>query len=112
MTRSAVIPETVWVRKKELTDDGLFLILRVRANIHQVTVEDMDGESRTEYEYDEEEIKYQVPDGITTSAEIKTLLGTEEPNLIQTARRKGVQKSIYAESIEKLRETRKTIEKM
>jgi len=105
MTRSAVQPETIWVRKKELTDDGLFLILKVRSNIHQVTVEDMDGESHIEYKYDEEEIRYQVPDGITTSAEIKSLLGTEEDNLVQIADRNKVRKAIYGEPIEMLRQT-------
>lgn len=103
------MPDTIWVRKKELTNDGFYLILRVRSNIHQITVEDMDGESHTEYEYDEGELRYQVSDDITTSAEIKSLLETEKANLIQKAGRVKVQTALYAEQIENIRETIKKL---
>ena len=61
MVKSTVKPEPIWVRRK----DGLLLTLRARWNIETVEVEDMDGKSHTEYEYDEAEITHTVPNGIT-----------------------------------------------
>lgn len=58
--RSTVLPEEMWVRKTEIINDQLFLVLRVRSDINQVEVDDMDGKNHNEYEYEEVEISYPV----------------------------------------------------
>jgi hypothetical protein len=57
---SAIKQDPIWIRDK----DGLNLKLRIRWNEKQTTKTEMDGKSRIEYEYDEEEILHTVPDGI------------------------------------------------
>ena len=109
MVRSMINPDIIWLRKTELTDDGLFLILRVRTNIKQVTVEDMKEGGHTEYEYDEEEVRYPVPDGVTSAAGIQNLLSTEAANIIQKATRVMVWKEIHTQPIEELRQTIKEL---
>ncbi len=105
MIRSTISPDIIWLRKTELTDDGLFLILRVRSNIKQVTVEDMEGATHTEFEYDEEEIRYQVPDTVTSVAGIKTLLSDKEANITLKATEKKARRKIHAQPIEELRKS-------
>ena len=103
MTRSMVSPEPIWLRKTELTDSGLFLILRVRSNIKQVTVEGMDGESHLEYEYDETETRYPVPEGVTSVADIQNLILADASVVISKAGREKAWKEIHAKPIEDLR---------
>ena len=103
MTRSMVSPDTIWLKKTELTDSGLFLILRVRSNIKQVTVEGMDGESHLEYEYDETETRYPVPEGVTSVADIQNLISTDTPVVISKAGREKAWQEIHAKPIEDLR---------
>ena len=105
MTRSMVSPDTIWLRKTDLTDDGLLLILRVRSNIHQVTVEDADGGSHTEYEYDENEVRYPVPDGVYTVTDLQNLITAEAANINQKSGREKAWKDIHAKPIEELRKT-------
>lgn len=105
MTRSMVSPDSIWLRKTELTDDSLFLILRVRSNIKQVTVEDVDGGSHTEYEYDENEIRYPVPEGVYTVTDLQNLIAVEAANINQKSVRDKAWKEIHAKPIEELRKT-------
>jgi len=103
MTRSMISPDTIWLRKTELTDDGLFLFLRVRSNIKQVTVEDMDGKSHFEFEYDEIEIRYPVPEGVTSVADIQNLLSANVAVITSKATKKKAWQEIHAKPIEELR---------
>jgi len=105
MTRSMISPDTIWVRKTELTDIGLLLVLRVRSNIKQVTVEDMEGRSHIEFEYDETEVRYPVPDEVTTISALKDLVSREAANITQKATKEKAWKEIQAKPIEELRKT-------
>jgi len=98
-----ISPDTIYLRKTELTDDGLFLILRVRSNIQQATVEDTDGGNHTEYEYDENEIRYPVPEGVTSVADIQNLISTDTSVVISKAGREKAWQEIHAKPIEELR---------
>ena len=102
MTRSMVSPDTIWLRKTELTDSGLFLVLRVRSNIKEVSIEDEKG-SHIEYEYDETETRYQAPDTLLSVADIKTLLSVEVANITKKASKEKAWKEIHAKPIEELR---------
>ena len=104
MTRSMVSPDTIWLRKTDLTDNGLFLILRVRSNIKQITI-DTDGSSHTEYEYDENEVRYPVPDGVYTITDLQNLIAAEAANINQKSVREKAWKEIHARPIEDLRKT-------
>lgn len=58
MARSAIEPNWYWLQKIEKKGNGIQLILRIRWNIHQVTIEDMNKQTHTEYEYDEQILKH------------------------------------------------------
>ena len=103
MTRSTISPDTIWLKKTEMIDDQLYLILRVRSNIKQVTVEGMDGESHLEYEYDETETRYPVPEGVTSVADIQNLISTDTSVVISKAGREKAWQEIHAKPIEELR---------
>ena len=105
MTRSMISPDTIYLRKTELTDDGLFLILRVRSNIQQATVEDTDGGNHTEYEYDENEIRYPVPESVYTVIDLQNLIAAEAANINQKSVREKAWKEIHARPIGELRKT-------
>jgi len=105
MTRSMISPDTIWVRKTEFTDIGLLLVLRVRSNIKQVTVEDMDGRSHIEFEYDEMEVRYPVPDKVTTVLDLQNLISMEAVNVTQKAIKEKAWKEIHAKPVEELRKT-------
>ena len=105
MTRSMISPDTIWIRKTELTDVGMFLVLRVRSNIKQVTVEDMEGKSHIEFEYDETEVRYPVPDGVTSILDLQNLISTEAVNITKKATKEKAWKEIHAQPIENLRKT-------
>jgi hypothetical protein len=80
-----ISPEPIWLRKTELTDEGLFLILRVRSNVKQVNVEDASGERHVEYDYDEKEIRYQVPEGVSSLTDLQGLISTKAADIISKA---------------------------
>jgi len=103
MTKSTVNPEPIWLKKTELTNDSLFLVLRVRSNIKQVTVEDMDGKSHIEFEYDEAEIRYPVPEGVTSVADIQNLILADGTLISSKAATKKAWKDIHAKPIEDMR---------
>ncbi|MFA5401504.1 MAG: hypothetical protein WC359_13725 [Dehalococcoidia bacterium] len=104
-----VSPDTIWLRKTELTEDGLFLILRVRSNIRQITVEDADGGSHIEYEYDENEVRYPVPDGVYTVTDLQNLIAAEAANISQKSARDKAWKELNAKPIDELRKTKRQI---
>ena len=105
MTRSMINPEAIWLRKTELTDSGLFLILRVRSNVKQVTVEDEKEGSHFEYEYDEVEMKYQVHDTLSSAADIKDFILAKTADIVLQGTREKAWKEINDTPIEELRKT-------
>lgn len=103
MTRSMIKPESIWLRKTELTDEGLFLILRVRSNVKQLNVEDTSGETHVEYDYDEKEIRYQVPEGVSSLTDIDSLILTKAADIVSKATTRKRWEEIQAKPIEELR---------
>jgi len=103
MTRSTVNPGTIWLRKTELSDAGLFLVLRVRSNIRQITVEDEGGGSHIEYEYDEIETRYPVPDTVLSPDDIKAILVDKEAEITSKAGKEKVWREIHARPVAELR---------
>ena len=103
MTRSMVKPEAIWLRKTELTDDGLFLLIRVRSNIKQITVGDSDKEKHIEFEYDENEIRYQVPERVKSLAEIQSLITANATDIFSKANTRKAWEDIQAQPIDELR---------
>jgi len=100
MVRSTVKPQQIWLRRK----DGNILTLRVRWNIHTAEVEDMEGETHTEYEYEEREIRHTLPDDITTVTAFKRYMKDKAPELLAQA------KQIVVEEKPKLWELKKLAE--
>jgi len=78
--RSTINPSTMWLRKIEKIGVGLQIVLRVRWNVHTVKVNDMDGESHQEYEYDEREIFHNLPRGIDTSVKLAQYIKDNKDN--------------------------------
>jgi len=103
MTRSMVSPDTIWLRKTELADSGLFLVLRARSNIKQVTVDDMDGESHLEYEYDETETRYPVPEGVSSVADIQNLISANTAMIISKGDNEKAWREINVMPVDELR---------
>jgi len=101
VVRSTVKPQQIWLRRK----DGNILTLRVRWNIHTAEVEDMEGETHTEYEYEEREIRHTLPDDITTVTAFKRYMKDKAPELLAQA------KQIVVEEKPKLWQLRKLAEK-
>lgn len=83
LVRSAVKPDSIWLRNKE----GLTLTLRVRWNIKPLSVQDMDGKTHAEFEYEEEEITHEVPAAIKIE-KFKNYLGDKIPDLLAEAKAK------------------------
>jgi len=100
VVRSTVKPQQIWLRRK----DGNILTLRVRWNIHTAEVEDMEGETHTEYEYEEREIRHTLPDDITTVTAFKRYMKDKAPELLAQA------KQIVVEEKPKLWELKKLAE--
>ena len=100
MVRSTVKPQQIWLRRK----DGNILTLRVRWNIHTAGVEDMEGETHTEYEYEEREITHILPDDITTVTAFKKYMKEKAPEFLAQA------KQIVVEEKPKLWELKKLAE--
>ena len=103
--RSTIKPKVFWLRKKEIKDDRLIIWLRIRWGIKTVEIEDMDGETHQEWEYNEEEIKLNLDAGLfdetgNLNMQVRDYLRTHK-----TALRNRIKKIIflrqYIESIEK-----------
>jgi hypothetical protein len=78
---SAVQQDSIWIKDKK----GLDLTLRIRWNEKQITKTDMDGKERIEYEYDEQEIIYTIPDNVKL-ADFNTYLSSILPTLLTKAK--------------------------
>lgn len=63
MPRSAVRPDPIWIRRKDLHDEAVKVTVRFRWNITEVTIPaEMESErERTEFEYDEKELTFAIP---------------------------------------------------
>lgn len=103
MVRSNVKPKTIWLRKTEMDNGQLYLILKIRSNIHEILVDDSKGGQVTHYEYDEIEIRYQVPEGVSTNEDIKTLIANEATKINAKAAQEQSWKAISAQSVDDLR---------
>ncbi len=101
MTRSSQEPEQVELKRKELSDDGVRIDLRVRWNIEQITVEDIDGESHTEYEYDESKLTITYR-GIPTNSAIQDFIDRNKQGLILKGKQKHEGTSLSTTEKEKL----------
>ena len=80
MVRSAVRPDEIFLRNKLKEGDDLYLILKIRTNIKEVLITS-DKDSRQEFEYDEYEIKYKVPDAESIE-EVKQSILTQRDTII------------------------------
>ena len=100
MVRSTVKPQQIWLRRK----DGNILTLRVRWNIHTAEVEDMEGETHTEYEYEEREIRHTLPDDITTVTAFKRYMKDKAPELLAQAKAVVVEEKPKLWELQKLSE--------
>ena len=103
--RSTIKPKAFWLRKKRVEDDRLVIWLRIRWGIKTVEVEDMDGETHQEYEYNEEELKLNLDadlfdDTGNLNTQVKDYLKAHK-----TALRNRIKKTIF------LRENIESIEK-
>lgn len=99
MTRSAVKPSEYWLRKFE----GVTAYVRIRWNIKQVQVEDMNSEKHTEYEYNEKEIAIRVPDNLITK--IPKLLSKRTDITEKTDLARAMDTNKYIKTIKKVKET-------
>ena len=102
MVRSTVKPQPIWLRRK----DGNTLTLRVRWNIHTAEVEDMEGETHTEYEYEEREITHTLPDDITTVTAFKKHMKGKAPELLAQAKQIVVEEKPKRWQLRKLAEVK------
>jgi hypothetical protein len=103
MVRSNINPDPIWLRKTDLVEDQLYLILRVRSNVREVQVDNMQGGMDMHYEYDEVEIRYPVPDGTSTLADIATLIANESDNINAQSVQKTNWQGIHATPIDDVR---------
>lgn len=103
MVRSNVLPNAIWLRKTEMVSDQLFLILRVRSNITEVPVENMEGGMVTHYDYDEVEVRYPVPEGVTELTDINNLITNEADKISTKASQTVKWQSINAIQVNEIR---------
>lgn len=71
MPRSAIRPDTFWVRRKDVEDEVVTLTIRARWDIKEIDIpgDDM-GEARKEWDFKEQEIKLRLDiDDLDTSKE-------------------------------------------
>jgi len=75
---SPVNPDWYFLRKIEHSN----AYLRVRANVIEKQVEAADGKTRTEYEYDEQEIVVPIPEEVITVEQFKAFIDTKEAECV------------------------------
>ena len=102
MVRSTVKPQQIWLRRK----DGDTLTPRIRWNVHTIEVEDMDGETHTEYEYEEREIRHTLPDDITTVTALKRYMKDKALELLVQAKQIVVEEKPKRWQLRKLAEVK------
>jgi len=96
--RSTIQPKVFWLRKMELDEGKLIFWLRIRWNITTIEVDDMDGEKRSEFEYEEEEVRLSLDADLFD--ETKDLNVQVKDYLIahKTALKNRIKKIIYLKS--------------
>ena len=99
MVRSVVRPDEIFLRDKLKEGDDLYLILKIRTNIKEASIVSDEG-SRQEFEYDEYEIKYKVPD-VSSIEEVKQSILTQRDTIISSVKTK---QELSGLSIDSLRE--------
>lgn len=102
MVRSAVNPNWYFLNKIVLREGKSQLVLRIRWNVHEIVVPD-NGETHTEYEYDEQVIKH-TPIDVLTKDEIKSYIEAHEEELLKIAKDEQVEQTIPDEDINEIRE--------
>lgn len=103
MVRSGIEPAWYWLDRIENKEGRLTLVLRLRWNVHQVTVSDTGDGSHTEYEYDEQVIEH-TPIDVLTKDEVKSYIEAHEEELLKTANDEQAERSISTEDINEIRE--------
>lgn len=104
MVRSAVKPQEIWIRKREIREDGLYLICRVRWDIQEDTYTDEEsGETVTEYTYQEEEVaiksEYEggspvTPATVDTEDKLQKFVRDNASRIIEKAQTKAKQRAL------------------
>ena len=100
---SSVEPDVIWPRKTALENNQLYLVLRVRTNIEEIAI-DMDGESRTQYQYDEIEIKYPVGSDCVTQDDISNYIVEHTNDILELANVQDAWEIINKSDIHNLRD--------
>jgi len=103
VARSAVKPAWYWLNRIETNNEGrLVLVLRIRWNVRQVTVEDLNGEKHIEYEYDEQILKH-TPDQAIAKDEITSYIESCKDELLAEAQNAAEAEAITKIDIESIR---------
>ena len=84
MVRSVIEPNWYFLKEIEKKDDGIRFVLRLRWNVHPVTVEDMGGKTHTEYEYDEQILKHK-PSQMIATDEVTSYIESCQEELLAKA---------------------------
>jgi len=100
---SNVMPDAIWLRKTEIDNSQLYLVLKVRSNIVEVQAEDPDGQLVTQYEYDEIEIKYPASTTCRTAADIASYILDKSVDILALADVQGDWEAINASDVHNLR---------
>lgn len=71
-------PDWYWLRKLDKSE----AYLRIHWNVTEKQVEDVNNETRTEYEYDEQEIVISIPNEVLTVEDFKSFIDTKKSDLL------------------------------
>ena len=91
MVRSAIEPNWYFLKEIEQKDDGIEFVLRLRWNVHPVTIEDLEGGTHTEYEYDEQILKHQPSQTISIDEVTSYIESCKEELLAEAQNVAGIQ---------------------
>ena len=101
MTRSTVKPSEIWLKSIEPKGEGLQVTFGVAWNIRTIKIDNI-GETHIEFEYDEQEIEWELPNEINSKKILKSYLEENKQNIIQTAQAKVILS--WCSQIEEIRE--------
>ncbi len=106
--RSAIRPDTIWLRRIDFDENGVYLVLHVRSDIRQFTEVDTetdmgDGTPHVVFEYDEEEIRHLLPSGISSAAGIKAHIAGNRAAIEKAVTEKKARDAICLLGIEECR---------
>ena len=102
VARSAVKPAWYFLNKVEFDQGKLVLVLRIRWNVHQVTVEDLNGEKHIEYEYNEQILRHTVDQAISYD-EVTSYIESCKDELLAEAKNAAELEAITKTDIESIR---------